>query len=147
MIVHAGLMALRRGGLWRGALITGDSGSGKSDLALRLLQAGWRLVADDRTVVWASDGRLFGRAPRTLTGLIEIRQVGVLARPVLPMAEIVLVAACEDPAAPLERIPPALAEEVAGVRLPKVRLHGAHASAPVKLASSLCALDSVRGQA
>ena len=51
MIVHAGLVALRHGGLWRGALITGPSGSGKSDLALRCLEHGFRLVADDRVLL------------------------------------------------------------------------------------------------
>ena len=50
-------------GGWRGALIEGPSGAGKSDLALRALDAGFRLVADDRVVVWTSGGRLFGRAP------------------------------------------------------------------------------------
>ncbi len=48
MILHAGLVALRLEGVWRGALIAGPSGVGKSDLALRAIEAGFRLVADDR---------------------------------------------------------------------------------------------------
>ena len=77
MILHAGLIAARIAGFWRGVLIEGPSGSGKSDLALRALSQGFRLVADDRVVVWASGGRLFGRAPEILNGLIELRGLGV----------------------------------------------------------------------
>ena len=62
-------------------LIEGPSGSGKSDLALRAIEIGFRLVADDRTLVWASGGALYGRAPAPLGGLIEVRGVGVLAGP------------------------------------------------------------------
>jgi serine kinase of HPr protein (carbohydrate metabolism regulator) len=71
MIRHAGLVALRLDGLWRGALIEGPSGGGKSDLALRAIEAGFRLVADDRVVVWTSGGALFGRAPDPIRELIE----------------------------------------------------------------------------
>ena len=66
---HAGLIALYGGGLWRGVLIEGRSGSGKSDLALRCLSLGFRLVADDRTRLWVSEGRLFGAAPEPIAGL------------------------------------------------------------------------------
>ena len=58
MIRHAGLIARRMGGVWRGVLIEGPSGAGKSDLALRALDQGFRLVADDRVVVWTDAGRL-----------------------------------------------------------------------------------------
>ena len=51
MIHHAGLLARWTGGHWRGVLIEGESGSGKSDLALRALDDGWSLVADDRTLL------------------------------------------------------------------------------------------------
>ena len=82
--VHAGLLALRLGGDWRGVLIEGPSGSGKSDLALRALEAGWSLVADDRTLVWACEGRLYGRAPDALAGLIEARGRGSCRPPAAP---------------------------------------------------------------
>ena len=51
MVRHAGLIALWDAGVWRGALIEGVSGAGKSDLMLRALQAGWTLVADDRVEI------------------------------------------------------------------------------------------------
>jgi hypothetical protein len=56
MIRHAGLIARRVAGTWRGALIEGPSGVGKSDLALRALDQGFVLVADDRTLVFVSGG-------------------------------------------------------------------------------------------
>ena len=77
MIVHAGLVAMRLGGDWVGALIEGPSGAGKSDLGLRCLDHGLRLVADDQVVLFASGGSLFGRAPGPLAGLIEVRGVGI----------------------------------------------------------------------
>src|SRR5581483_2217647 len=77
VIHHAGLLAKWAEGHWNGVLIEGDSGSGKSDLALRALDEGWALVADDRTLLWACEGRLYGRAPDPIAGLIEARGLGV----------------------------------------------------------------------
>lgn len=136
MIAHAGLVARRLGGRWRGALIEGPSGAGKSDLALRALGEGFRLVADDRVVLWISEGRLFGRAPDVLAGLIEVRGLDVAREPALPFCEVVLVA---GPGAP-ERLPePAFVARL-GVRLPFVTLPYREASAPAKLGRALAAL-------
>ena len=85
MIRHAGLVALRLGGSWQGVLIEGPSGSGKSDLALRAIEAGFRLVADDRVLVWTSEGRNYGRAPDALAGLLESRGAGVLPAAAIPL--------------------------------------------------------------
>jgi serine kinase of HPr protein (carbohydrate metabolism regulator) len=81
MIRHAGLIAHRVAGTWRGALVEGPSGVGKSDLALRALDQGFVLVADDRTLVFVSGGELYGRAPDALAGLVEARGLGVLPQP------------------------------------------------------------------
>lgn len=59
-------------------LITGRSGSGKSDLALRLIDRGFTLVSDDRTILRKQDGRLIASAPDTIKGKIEVRGVGIL---------------------------------------------------------------------
>jgi hypothetical protein len=61
-----------------GVLLLGPSGSGKSDLALRLIAAGAELVADDRTDLFARRGALWASAPARLAGLIEIRNVGIV---------------------------------------------------------------------
>jgi len=137
MILHAGLMALRLGGYWRAALILGRSGAGKSDLALRALDAGFRLVADDRVAVWTSGGALFGRAPEPLRGLIEARGHGVVAEPALAFAEIVLAAQCVRRGAEIERMPEPVRFETAGVELPLVGIDPFEASAPAKLRRAL----------
>jgi serine kinase of HPr protein (carbohydrate metabolism regulator) len=61
-----------------GVLLLGESGAGKSDLALRLIGRGAELVADDRTELYIRRGQLMARAPKTLAGLIEVRGVGII---------------------------------------------------------------------
>jgi len=133
--LHATLMAFREDGAWRGLLLRGPSGAGKSDLALRLMGRGWRLVADDRVLVWSSGGAAWGRAPDVLWGLLEIRGVGVLSVPVLRLAEIVAVADCVKPAAELDRTPLPETTDMAGVRLPLRRISPLESAAPDKLAA------------
>lgn len=72
--IHANCIALGENGI----LLRGPAGSGKSDLSLRLIARGARLVADDRTDLSVEDGRLFARCPQTIAGLIEIRGLGVI---------------------------------------------------------------------
>jgi len=137
MILHAGLVALRLDGYWRGALIEGPSGAGKSDLALRALDAGLRLVADDRVVVWCSGGALFGRAPSPLAGLIESRGHGILREAPIGLAEIVLAARCVGAGETIERLSEPGAVAFAGIALPCFRIDPFEASAPAKLRRAL----------
>jgi serine kinase of HPr protein (carbohydrate metabolism regulator) len=139
VIVHAGLIAVRTTGAgpWRGVLIEGPSGAGKSDLALRALDHGFRLVADDRVLLWRSGGHLFGRAPDALAGLIEVRGVEVASLTAVPLAEVALVVRCGAP----ERLPEPRFVEHLGVRLPLVELDPREASAPAKLGRALVAFD------
>lgn len=69
----------------RGVLITGESGCGKSDLALTLMDRGHCLVADDAVEVNPGNGALLGRCPARLQGLLEVRGLGVL--PITPRAQ------------------------------------------------------------
>lgn len=134
-VLHATTIALWRGGAWRGVLLRGASGAGKSSLALRALQAGWRLVADDRTLVWASGGRLYGRAPDTLRDLLEARGVGVVATGSLAWAELVLAVDLSDQAP--ERMPEPATGEFAGVTVPLIAIQPHAAEAPATLALSV----------
>jgi len=139
MILHAGLVALHAGAgsRWRGVLIEGPSGAGKSDLMLRALDLGYRLVADDRVLLWTSGGRLFGRAPDTLRDLMEVNGVDVVRLTALPLAPVAMVVRCGHP----ERLPEPRFVEHLGVRLPLVELDPREASAPAKLGRALAAFD------
>ena len=137
MIRHAGLVALRLSGRWVGALIEGPSGAGKSDLALRALDAGFRLVADDRTLIWPSGGRLYGRAPETLSGLIEMRGLPLGQVLALPLAEIALVVRSGTP----ERLPDPETADLLGVVVPAITLAPLEPSAPAKLSRALALFD------
>jgi serine kinase of HPr protein (carbohydrate metabolism regulator) len=141
---HAGLIALYDGGVWKGVLVEGESGSGKSDLTLRCLSHGYRLVADDRTRLWVCEGRLFGAAPAPLAGLIELRGLGVLPEPARRLAEVKLVVRCLQPADPLERLPDRDTRVLMGVTLPRVAVRPFEASAPEKLARALSLLGDAR---
>ncbi len=119
-----------------GVLLIGPSGSGKSDLALRLVEAGWRLVADDRVVIDLVDGRPTASAPALLAGLIEARGVGIVPVPCLSHAEVVLVALLTQPNL-IERYPEAETFPIENVQISTIRLAPFEASAPVKLRLAL----------
>ena len=134
MTLHGGLIAVRSRGRWLGVLIQGPSGCGKSDLALRALEHGFRLVADDRVILFSVAGRLFGRAPKPLEELLEIRGVTIGRVNALRFAEIALLATCEGD---VERLPPVKHEFILGVALPTLSLAPLEPSAPAKLCRAL----------
>jgi len=142
VIRHGGLIAQRVAGRWLGVLIEGASGAGKSDLALRSLARGFRLVADDRVVVWTAAGRLFGRAPDALHGLIEVRGLDVLRLEALPMCEVGLVVRLGAP----ERLPDPAFEDILGVRLPTLTTPAFEESGPAKLSRALSSFDAAHNR-
>jgi HPr kinase/phosphorylase len=118
-----------------GVLLIGPSGSGKSDLALRLLGRGFALVADDRVDI--EDG--VATAPAALAGLLEVRGLGVVRLPYAATARLALVAELGVVA---ERLPAPCRH--AGLGLPLIRLDAAAASAPERVTLALdCALGRV----
>lgn len=135
-LVHATCVALRpRGRTWRAALLRGPSGAGKSDLALRAIDAGGRLVADDQTRIERRGRTLQASAPAALAGLLEVRGIGImklgrgqlLAR--APLALLVDLV----PAEQIERMPDAATESLSGLDLPVLQLAPFEASALAKL--------------
>ncbi len=74
-----------------GVLITGDSGVGKSECALDLIERGHRLVADDVVEVRRRGEDLVGQASDLIKNLIEIRGLGILN-----IAELYGVASTRD---------------------------------------------------
>ena len=137
---HAGLIALYGRNGWAGVLIEGASGAGKSDLALRCLTLGFRLVADDRTDLWVDQGRLFGAPPGPIASMIEVRGLGVLAETALRFAEVRLAVRCLEPSDPLDRMPEPAARNLLGVSVPQVAVRSSEASAPQKVVRALSLL-------
>lgn len=123
---------------WRAALITGPAGAGKSDLTLRLIGRGWRLVADDYAHVIASAGALYAIAPETIAGRMEARGVGIVSACARGLTRLSLVVELVDGA--VERLPEPETRTVEGVALPLVRLNGFEASAVEKVAAALARL-------
>jgi len=128
-----------------GVLLLGGSGSGKSDLALRLIAAGAELVADDRTELFVRRGQLCGRAPSRGAGLIEIRGVGIVKLPHARDVRIALVAKLGRNRVrlpPHRRYrPPAALGLLAKAAPPVITLSPFEASAPAKLAAATAAYE------
>jgi serine kinase of HPr protein (carbohydrate metabolism regulator) len=114
-----------------GVLIIGASGSGKSDLALRLIDRGARLVSDDYTNVKAENGKLIASPPETIAGKIEVRGVGIVE---IPYAPSTLVSLIVDLEGVIDRFPdPKDEREIMGVRLATLSLAAHEASTPIKI--------------
>jgi serine kinase of HPr protein (carbohydrate metabolism regulator) len=126
----------------RAVLIRGPAGSGKSHLALALLEAGQsglvrfaRLVGDDRVELKACHGRLLVRPPAALAGLIEVRGLGLRRVPWEPMAVVGLVV--DLAAADARRLPepPAAVTEIEGIKLPRLAFGAGADPRPAVLAA------------
>lgn len=139
MILHGVLVALLDRQRWRGVLIVGPSGAGKSDLAFRLMDLGFQLVADDRVVVWTSEGKAYGRAPETLAGLVEARGYGIVPVMVRGFTAIDLVIDI-DPAVVIDRMPEPAVHDLGGVAVPLARQRAWESSAAAKIRRWLMAL-------
>ena|SRR5919197_331819 len=123
----------------RGVLLRGPPGAGKSDLALRLIDGGALLVADDQTRIAADGDRLVASAPPTIAGRIEVRGLGIVEAPGVASAPlglvIDLVAAGE-----VERLPPPRTCTLLGRSLPCLALAPFEASAAAKVRIAVRAL-------
>ena len=125
-------------------LLTGDSGSGKSDVALRLIAAGGKLVSDDQTELFVQHGLVFADAPAALSGAMEIRGVGIMrverapASPVILAVRLgVLESVARLPEPEIYTFPASLQ---ADVKIPLIMLNGHEASTPAKIAAAAAGL-------
>ena len=129
--VHASTVASEG----RAVLITGPSGSGKSDLTLRLLDRGFTLVSDDQTIVKKDGDRLIASAPPNIAGKLEIRGIGIVEMETVTNMPVALIV---ELTSDIQRLPDDSRERpILGVSLPLVSVDAMAASAPSKVALAL----------
>jgi len=119
----------------RAVLIVGASGCGKSDLALRLLDRGFTLVSDDRTIVRRDGAKLIASAPATIRGKLEIRGIGIVEMESINDMPVSLVV---ELTTDMQRLPDDSRERlILGAGIPLVNINAMTASAPSKVAVAL----------
>lgn len=102
LVMQAGAVVI--GG--RALLIEGPPGSGKSSLALALIDRGAGLIGDDAVMLTRSGEHLVASPPPNIAGLLEVRGVGLVRLPVAPPAPVALILALGGVAG--ERLPESL---------------------------------------
>lgn len=132
--LHATCVALKD----QGVLLIGASGRGKSDLALRLIDGGGVLVADDQVAIERTDDRVVARPAAALQGLIEARGVGILRLPHRSSCPLSLVVDL-DTVGPWPRLPEPSTHRLLGIDLPRLHLDPRPVSACAKVRLALAA--------
>jgi HPr kinase/phosphorylase len=116
----------------KGVLLRGPPASGKSDLALRLVDGGALLVADDQTELYLEADRIIARAPAVIAGRLEVRGVGIVSARSLDKAPLELVIDLVSPDR-IERMPDPRFWSCFGRPVPLLRLAPFESSAPTKV--------------
>ena len=137
VLVHATAIAIDG----RAVLLRGPSGAGKSDLALRLIDAGAHLVADDQVELRRAGEHVLVTAPAALAGLIEVRGVGILRIEAVADAALTLLVDLV-PSGEVERFPENRCEDVLAVAVPLIALSPFEVSAAAKLRFALSAFSA-----
>lgn len=133
MLLHASCVAI--GG--QAVLLTGSSGAGKSDLALRLIDSGAQLVSDDQTLLQREKDGLWASAPAAIAGLFEIRHAGLVTMPFLATAPVALYVELTSPNETIERLPETGPVLLLDHPVQRLRLPGLAASSPAKIRAML----------
>tara|TARA_Y100000766_G_C18342899_1_gene335697 strand:- start:66 stop:491 length:426 start_codon:yes stop_codon:yes gene_type:complete len=114
-----------------GVLILGESGSGKSDLALRLIDSGATLISDDLTICNKKINNIFLSCPTQTKGLLEVREVGIITVPFVERIKLRMVVKLNIKK--LKRIPDPKFFKILGLKFPLLELDGRNSSAVVKI--------------
>mgnify|MGYP001269810703 CR=1 FL=1 len=114
-----------------GILITGDSGSGKSDLALRLIDSGATLISDDITFCEKKIDRIILSCPSQTKGLLEVREVGIITVPFVEQIKLKMIVKLMNKE--LERLPRKKFSKLLGINIPLLTINGNNTSSVIKV--------------
>ncbi len=116
----------------KGVLLRGPPRSGKSDLALRLINDGAILIADDRTALTLRDGAVIAQCPASIAGQLEVRGIGIVDLPYIEEAALSMIVDLVS-SDQVDRLPAQHMEELLGCRISSITLAPFEASAPAKI--------------
>lgn len=132
-IFHGSAVVLESGGREPSAvLLRGNSGTGKSDLAFRLIEAGGKLLSDDQVALSRRQDKIYAGAVDAIRGLIEVRGVGLLKYPVAGQTRLRLVVDLV-PHKDMPRLPEWETTDILGVGVPRLKLHAFDVSTTHKI--------------
>lgn len=143
--IHATLVAVPRPGMTAGgALLLGEPGAGKSDVALRLIDSGASLVSDDQVELMFGEGGLWGSPPAAIAGLIEARGIGLIRLPFEARVKIALAVELTSkddiermPARRWYQPPQNFRARGGALRIPLFTLDAREASTPAKIRTAV----------
>ena len=115
----------------KGVLLRGPSGSGKSDLALRLIDGGADLVADDLTILTRQGEGLMASSPQSIFGKIEIRGLGIVR--LTAIDHVLLCLVVDLSSGEIERLPVLETATILDLGIPLLRIAPFEASAAAKI--------------
>tara|TARA_B100000963_G_C22386133_1_gene562358 strand:- start:315 stop:740 length:426 start_codon:yes stop_codon:yes gene_type:complete len=118
-----------------GVLIMGDSGSGKSDLALRLIDNGATLISDDITICRKKQNFIFLSSPPETKGLLEVREVGIITVPFVEEIKLRMVVKLKQEN--LMRSPGKRFQKILGIKFPFITIDAKNSSAVAKVKVTL----------
>lgn len=114
-----------------GVLILGDSGSGKSDLALRLIDNGATLISDDISICRKNSNNIYLYCPPEIKGLLEVREIGIITVPFVERIKLRLVVNLKSNNN--ERFPKDSSYRILGIKIPIINIEGKNSSAVAKI--------------
>ena len=114
-----------------GVLIVGNSGLGKSDLALRLIDSGATLISDDITICKKVEDSIFLFSPLQTRGLLEVREVGIMTVPYVDNIKLLLIVELVDHE--IERLPSKKIGKFMNLNISKIKIYGKNSSSVAKI--------------
>jgi len=136
--LHGTAVALRAagGGADNAVLLRGASGSGKSDLAFRLIETGGMLIGDDQVVLERRQDKIMAEAAEAIRGLLEVRGIGLVKYQPAFQTRLRLIVDLV-PREGVPRLPDRETTDILGVAIACLRLHAFDASTPFKIIKAI----------